>query len=424
MKFTTLAAASVLAASACAKDVACRVGGVQQSVVDLDTGSCSFVIPDAVPVTFDFTAPDNYLVDACYALVNGNRFYNNIPEAGRTVTVPAKEMMDQGNFPIMGVHAEMSPAINSTMALRARFNSKFVSKRDAESDLVDYIMTLNGTALLDAPELSVSDVDAVSSASGVSESMTSAYESMTSVYESMTSVYESTSTATYESTTILTITSCSDDVCSESTATPTETVTNTVATTIITITSCSDDKCVESTATATQGPTTVTTDGSTTVYTTWCPVTEHASSTVITSATTGANGEETTVTVTATQGATTVTSGDETTVYTTWYTVSKEAEDTATVTTTGAEGAKTTDAGVVTTVIASTSTGAAGEETIYVTLTTSAATGFHTSTSTGAVAAQSTDYASATPAVSTVFNGAGRVSASLALIAIPFAYFL
>ncbi|KAM9916477.1 hypothetical protein OXX59_009945, partial [Metschnikowia pulcherrima] len=96
------------------------------------------------------------------------------------------------------------------------------------------------------------------------------------------------------------------------TAEPTSTKTN-VETTIVTITSCHDNKCHESTVAATQGPTTVTTNGETTVYTTWCPIssTEAGKTTVWTSASTGANGEATTVTVTATEGPTTATVNGE-----------------------------------------------------------------------------------------------------------------
>ncbi|KAM9891781.1 hypothetical protein OXX69_012210, partial [Metschnikowia pulcherrima] len=265
MKFASVAAASVYAASAYAANVACRVNGVQESVVDLDTGSCAFPIPASLPVTFDFTASDNYEVDAYYATVDATRFYNNVAAAGRTISILARDLYNRGGFPLFHVHAEQTPAVNSTSALRARFNSKLVSKRDAESDLVAYIKSLTGEAV-DGVALSVTDPDTGSSASvSGSASATSG---------------ASTSTATYESTTIITVTSCSENKCSETgvsatqgpttvtsngettvlttwipvTEEPTSTKTN-VATTIVTITSCSDNKCHETTVPATEGPT-------------------------------------------------------------------------------------------------------------------------------------------------------------------------
>lgn len=101
-----------------------------------------------------------------------------------------------------------------------------------------------------------------------------------------------TSTATDIHTTVVTITSCSEDKCHTevattglTTVTENETVyttycplsdegvkteTNTVGTTVVTITSCDDNKC--HTDVATTGLTTVTEND--TIYTTYCPLTE------------------------------------------------------------------------------------------------------------------------------------------------------
>ena len=109
-------------------------------------------------------------------------------------------------------------------------------------------------------------------------------------------------TETVESTKIITVTHCSDNKCSESTvaATPTlttETIEGTVtayttycpisddsgvtetveSTKIITVTQCSDNMCSESTVAATPALTTETIEGTVTAYTTYCPVSEDAS---------------------------------------------------------------------------------------------------------------------------------------------------
>lgn len=72
-----------------------------------------------------------------------------------------------------------------------------------------------------------------------------------------------------------------------------ETTTTKAETTVITVTSCADDKCAESTVPATKGETTsVNESGETTTYTTWCPVTSTVAGEETPAPTTAA-GEET-----------------------------------------------------------------------------------------------------------------------------------
>ncbi|EGV61489.1 Flocculin type 3 repeat [Yamadazyma tenuis] len=110
----------------------------------------------------------------------------------------------------------------------------------------------------------------------------------------------STSTVTDIATTVVTITSCSENKCATSVATTglttvtendtiyttycpltAETATETdISTTVVTITSCSDHKCA--TSVATTGVTTVTEND--TVYTTYCPLTSAAATKAASSA--------------------------------------------------------------------------------------------------------------------------------------------
>ncbi|CAK7892125.1 hypothetical protein CAAN3_01S08614 [[Candida] anglica] len=87
------------------------------------------------------------------------------------------------------------------------------------------------------------------------------------------------STITKSETTVLTITSCSDDKCEVTTCTedkctaPLETATTTeVETTVITVTSCSEDSCTVVPLTTGKTVITRTSDSSTTVITTFCPL--------------------------------------------------------------------------------------------------------------------------------------------------------
>lgn len=440
MKFATTIASALLVASAAAKDVACRVGGVQQSVVDYDTGVCNFPIPDEYPVQFRFTALDDYLVDAYYAIFTGLRYFNDIRDAGRIISIPAKSLYDlAGPIPLYHIHAEASPSSNSTASFRKRFSSQ-LAVRDTEDDFIASIEAMTGTALPGSlADFSVTDPDVSSSSTGTGAGSTG----------SATTGAGSTDTGAV-------------------------TVTNTEST-LITITSCSDNKCHESTVPATLGPVTTTVNGETTVYTTWCPVSEAAEATVT-------NLETTIITITsckdnkchetlapATQGPTTVTVENEVTVYTTWCPITAETktvpvayttvvchEDvcetavaTSTVVTTNAAPVVTSTEVVYTTIVCE-------EEkckTQYSTTQTAVVVTVTSTVGTGTVAAESTPAApaegaettkaaappaagvttvasqsapgSAAPAVTTNFNGAGKVGSSVvAVLAVAFAYLL
>ena len=450
MKFSTIFATALVAATGLAQDVACRVNGIQQSVVDLETGECPFVIPSSLPVNFRYDGADDYFVDAYYAFI-GQRYFNDIPGAGRVINIPARLLYDQGTFPLYHIHAEESPASNSTAALRKRFNSQLLDKRDELSDFVERIKSLDGVEVPSDALLSVNNPDVSSSAgSGSGSTGTGASTGAGSSGASTTGGATGASTTggaetdvvTNTHSTLITITSCSENKCSKTTVPATwGPVTSTVdeevtvyttwcpvtevtvtekSTKIITITSCANHKCSEVTTPATWGPTTKTVEGEVTVYTTWCPVASTPAGSVETSVVTSA-GEHTTVVYTTVvtkpaPGAPGAPAGTETAPGASVETsvVTSAGEQTTVVYTTvvtkpapGAPGAPGAPAGTETAPGAPAGTTVAGESTLA-TVTTGASSA-----------------ASAPPAISTSFAGAAKVGGSLiALMAIPFAYLL
>lgn len=319
MKFSTFASAAVVAATAVAKDVSCRVDGKEVAQVDLDSGKCPFKIPSKYPVKFDYKDDDDYEVDAYYVNVD-DKYWNDIENEGRTIDVPAKALYNKDAAPLFHVHDEHTPASNSSSAMRKRFSAQLNVRAD-KSSVVDSVKKQSGKEI--PVKVQVVDPSAASSSAPTSSG-------------------SGTVTHTNSETTLVTVTSCSDNKCHESTATSqwgpttvtvsdettvlttwcpvTATETNT-HTTLVTVTSCADNKCHETTAPATWGPTTSTVEGTETVYTTWCPV----------STATQTNTDTTIVTVTscddnkchqstkpATWGPTTSTVEGTETVYTTW----------------------------------------------------------------------------------------------------------
>lgn len=323
MKFSSIVTTAAFAMAASAKDVSCRVNGQEVAQVDLDTGDCPFSIPESLPVTFRFDAEDDYEVDAYY--VNADqKYWNDIENAGRTVDVPAKELYGKDATNLFHVHAEESPSSNSTAALRRRFNAQMLQARDEKDDLVASIKAQDG----EGTEVTIEVVDIDTPTPGPSGP-------------------SGTVTETNTGTTIITVTSCEDDKCHETTTPatwgpttttvegtetiyttwcPVVTETNT-HTTIVTVTSCEDDKCHETTKPATWGPTTTTVHGEETVYTTWCPVeTETNTHTTIVTVTHCEEDKCEETTKPATWGPTTTTVEGEKTVYTTWCPVETAPE--------------------------------------------------------------------------------------------------
>lgn len=281
MKFSSILAATALATLASAELVACRVNGIQVGVVDKDTGVCNIPIGASKPVDFSYKGATNYKVNAYYLSAEGNKYFNDIEKAGRTVAFPAR-LLSKDPINMFLVHLEQNNS-NSTFALRKRFEAQF-NKRDdggiaalvalvkstpgvAQTDLsiianepdpVPFIAGLSTNSAASASAASVASVEcAASIASAASVSAASA--------SSASSIASAVSAASIASA--ASVSSAIAAGSSTSTFTSTSRITK-----IVTITSCSDHVCVPTAVLATAGPTTVNVSGVVTSYTTWCPL--------------------------------------------------------------------------------------------------------------------------------------------------------
>ncbi|CAM9023541.1 unnamed protein product [Wickerhamomyces anomalus] len=268
---------------------------------------------------------------------------------------------------------------------------------------------LSNTISLDASSVSSASSSAISTSSSVSSSVSSSLSSISestvsSDYSvpSISSSLSITSSASYAngtstdvvtkpSTTLVTITSCSEDKCSEVESTAQVTVvtsthngvvttfttycpltTTEQQTTVVTVTSCDENKCSEVPSTAQVSIATTTINGVVTSYTTYCPLTttptgyqtfstsvdsikSHAESTGITTTvvtvTSCANGVCTAAPSTGKVSVATTTQNGVVSSYTTYGSIDSTDVVTKVVTSTKggqSEAPKTTDANVIT----------------------------------------------------------------------------
>ena len=475
MRLSSVIASSValLASTAAAKDVACLVDGQTVAVVDLDTGVCPFTIPSQFPAPiFDFTSTSDYDILFYYSLLNDARYFTDIVNAGNIISIPAVALYGQSGAPLYQVHVNEEPASNSTAAIKKRLmmlrgldisnnKNQDKAKRDAASDFAESLKTLDGT-FLENSVFEVVDINPSSGASSIPSTESSGAAATETADESSapltihsttvstetvdcststftttdaegnpstgtTTVSQSTGagagagegkTVTEDLTTVVTITSCHDDLCHLTTVPGTQTVTTatvhgveTIYTTycplsdvetvestkVITITSCHDNACHTSAVEATPAWTTETVGGTVTEYITYCPLTAGGKTvpapapTTVTKTLTGGEAGEGPVTVTIIEGGEAVTQGQVGTHVvptgtTTWTegasvytsTVYETVEYTYGTQSTGAAAAATTEgaagkAGETTT--ATTTEGAAGKagETTTATTTEGAA---------------------------------------------------
>ncbi|CAI5759039.1 unnamed protein product [Candida verbasci] len=300
MKFSSIiAVGSALISTAFAQDVGCFVNGNQVAVVDLDTGSCPFTIPANLPVpTFRFVDENDYTVQFYYSVFDAIRYFTDIVNAGNVISIPANLLYNGPALPLFSVAAEETPASNSTAALRKRFlKDTPLIKRETVDEFVAGLRELNGTLIDSGSTFEVRD-PIVSASPSVSASPTLTIQ--TTTITTVTTCSTGTGLATITAvpsvvtttvsgvetvyTTWCPITTDSEghtytlapehgqgEVTSKGGAGP-ATVTE-QETTIITITSCHEDKCHQTTVPATKSLGTTTVRGVETVYTTWCPVT-------------------------------------------------------------------------------------------------------------------------------------------------------
>lgn len=278
-----LSIASLLATTI-AKDVVCMVNDEAVATVDLDTGVCPFTIPEDLPVEFDFTSTEDYNVIFYYAVAQASKYFNDIPAEGRTINIPANLLYGLDSTPLFQVSDSKTPAANSTEALRKRLLGKTaLYSRDAESD---FVASLEGEEGVELPGQTFAVVDPSVASSEVADA-------------SSTAATDGELTVTNKHTTVMTITSCSDNKCSETEVPATEVVTTVTSegivtayttvcplteegttteteysTTVMTITSCADNKCHETVVPAKETVTTETVEGVETIYTTVCPLSD------------------------------------------------------------------------------------------------------------------------------------------------------
>ena len=320
------------------KQVVCLVNNIKVATVDYDTGICPFQLPTTlhpsssssqfmVDPFFTFHSRDDYNVQFYYAIINSHRYTTDIKHGGSIISIAAKLLYDK-HTPIYQVHLHKIPNSNSTEIIRKRWlfakNKQIklllLSKILVKKDLVDdFIIDIAGSRgiMIDKVILSVVDVDQMTSsiATGSSNSLTrtgftnpsmistktSNSQSITTTTTKGSSATTTTATATgatetITTTKIITITSCSNDIChlttvpaSLTTVTTTGTVYTTylpinsvetvVSTKIITITSCSNNNnnnhvCHPTTVLATPSTMTKTIDNTITEYITYCPLTQ------------------------------------------------------------------------------------------------------------------------------------------------------
>ena len=115
--FSKTVAVAALIGGSVAKDVACAVGGVQQSIVDLDTGSCSFNIPASQPAIWEYSSPEDYTAEFYFAPVVPAGFFNGLgaspsSRSSRSKTLPqtVPELCARDSQPFLLLTKEMRKA--------------------------------------------------------------------------------------------------------------------------------------------------------------------------------------------------------------------------------------------------------------------------------------------------------------------------
>ena len=348
------------------KQVVCLVNNIKVATVDYDTGICPFQLPTTLHPSssssqfmvfpfFTFHSRDDYNVQFYYAIINSHRYTTDIKHGGSIISIAAKLLYDK-HTPIYQVHLHKIPNSNSTEIIRKRWlfakNKQIklllLSKILVKKDLVDdFIIDIAGSRgiMIDKVILSVVDVDQMTSsiATGTSNSLTRTGFTNPSVISTKTSNSQSITTTTTKgssattttgtatgatetitTTKIITITSCSNDIChlttvpaSLTTVTTTGTVYTTylpinsvetvVSTKIITITSCSNNNnnnnnnhvCHPTTVLATPSTMTKTIDNTITEYIIYCPLTQQPEQLSTINPYTGASATSVTATITS-----------------------------------------------------------------------------------------------------------------------------
>ncbi|KAG5422170.1 hypothetical protein I9W82_001265 [Candida metapsilosis] len=325
MRFSKTVATSLafLSSAVVSQDVACLVDGQSVAVVDLDTGVCPFTIPAGLPApVFTYTADDDYTALFYYSLVDATKYFTDIVNAGNVISIPARLLYGTAGAPLYQVSAQEEPASNSTGAIRKRLmkgsgiEPVAINKRDAQS-VADSLKSRDGTFIGNSA-FEVVDVADVSSSSSSASGAGSATGVET--IRSTTVITETVDCSTTTGTTTLP----NGETSTFTSSSPILSTVTADVTSVITITSCHEDLCHKTTVAATLSAGTKTVSGIETVYTTYCPLSsvETPESTKIIT-TTDHEGKPTTVT--AVPVLTTETVGGTVTEYVTYCPLSTSA---------------------------------------------------------------------------------------------------
>ena len=85
--------------------VACLLNGEEVAKVEFETGTCDFELPTGLETFFSFVASNDYNVQYYYVTAADERYTNDIRNAGRTISIPARYLVDE-TTPLFQVHLQ------------------------------------------------------------------------------------------------------------------------------------------------------------------------------------------------------------------------------------------------------------------------------------------------------------------------------
>ena len=174
--------------------VACLMNDETVSVVSYATGVCTFTIPDEYEIFFNYISNNEFDIQYYYARVSGNQYTNNIRNAGRTLSIPARILFNLV-LQVHQVHLQ-EPASSSSSGFE---------KRDEIDDFLDSVLDTDGTpvdinlsAVAADDESSVSESGTESVTDVESESVSETIQPSESVSETEDQTSEETSSESSE----------------------------------------------------------------------------------------------------------------------------------------------------------------------------------------------------------------------------------
>ena len=135
--------------------VACLLNGEEVAKVEFETGTCDFELPTGLETFFSFVASNDYNVQYYYVTAADERYTNDIRNAGRTISIPARYLVDE-TTPLFQVHLQKAPARK-----RDEVDDFLNSLGDEEGTQVDVVI---GAVPVEEPSSSSSPIPESSSA--------------------------------------------------------------------------------------------------------------------------------------------------------------------------------------------------------------------------------------------------------------------